>query len=534
MASGIVVRTIAPLLKDKKSDPAVVVLDETGRFAVSLVSGHIGGANERACEIAAYLGGEAVITTASDVNKLPAIDLWALEQQFVIDDWALLPRLGTKLIEQGKLRVYSDMRVTLPPEFLLTEDIGSADLLVTNRLALPGGDGLYVRPKNIVAGVGCNRNTPSAEIEEAVKRALINHNLSFRSLAGIATIDIKAKEPGIIRFCEQYGLPLVSFSPNELNGVPGVLRSDAAFRATGAKAVAEPSALLATGAQGLLVGKQKMGNVTVAVAEITKGDDTVKTTARKKAGRIFVVGTGPGHHEHITPAAREAIREADVVVGYGTYIELITDMLEGKKVYSTGMTQEIDRCQKAVDLALDGSSVAVISGGDPGIYAMAGLVFEVLRQRNGATSLPEVEVIPGISALNAAAARLGAPLMHDFASISLSDRLTEWETIEKRLDAAAMADFVIVLYNPKSKGRKEQISRAREIIMKYRSVDTPVGIVRGAMRDHETVTVTNLDGMLEEEIDMQTSVVIGNSNTFAWQGRMITPRGYEKKKQFSP
>jgi precorrin-3B C17-methyltransferase len=145
---------------------------------------------------------------------------------------------------------------------------------------------------------------------------------------------------------------------------------------------------------------------------------------------------------------------------------------------------------------------------------------------------PVVEIIPGISALNACAARLGAPLMHDFASISLSDRLTPWETIEKRLNAAAMADFVIVLYNPKSKGRKEQIGRAREIVMKYRFPYTPVGIVRGAMRENETVIVTDLEHMLDHEIDMQTSVVIGNSNTLVWNNLMITPRGYEKKKQY--
>jgi precorrin-3B C17-methyltransferase len=181
---------------------------------------------------------------------------------------------------------------------------------------------------------------------------------------------------------------------------------------------------------------------------------------------------------------------------------------------------------------MTGKTVAVISGGDPGIYAMAGLVYEICRGTARRAPTIDIEVIPGISALNACAARLGAPLMHDFASISLSDRLTPWETIEKRLNAAAMADFVIVLYNPKSKGRKEQIGRAREIVMKYRFPYTPVGIVRGAMRENETVIVTDLEHMLDHEIDMQTSVVIGNSNTLVWNNLMITPRGYEKKKQY--
>ncbi len=213
------------------------------------------------------------------------------------------------------------------------------------------------------------------------------------------------------------------------------------------------------------------------------------------------------------------------------------------------MTKEIDRCRKAVELALIGKKVSVISGGDPGIYAMAGLVFETLRSEalklqtsglphsrvsglQGSALSPSelsVEIVPGISALNAAASRLGAPLMHDFASISLSDRLTPWELIEKRLHAAASAGFVIVLYNPKSKGRVEHFSRAVEIIGKYRKSETPVGIVKGAMRAGEQVTISDLSGVLDHDIDMQTTVIFGNSKTFVWNGRMITPRGYESK-----
>lgn len=250
-------------------------------------------------------------------------------------------------------------------------------------------------------------------------------------------------------------------------------------------------------------------------------------------GMLFIVGTGPGNMEHITPYARKIIRDADVVVGYGTYIDLIPDLLQGKEVFSTGMTKETDRCRKAVELALEGKRVAVISGGDPGIYAMAGLVFELLKKQlslGGASDDPPgVEVVPGISALNACAARLGAPLMHDFAVISLSDRLTPWELIEKRLAAAAKADFVIVLYNPKSLGRPEHINKARAIILKHRSTETPVGIVKAAMRDEESIVITNLRDMLNYPIDMQTTVIIGNSQTFTWDEWMITPRGYESK-----
>jgi precorrin-3B C17-methyltransferase len=249
-----------------------------------------------------------------------------------------------------------------------------------------------------------------------------------------------------------------------------------------------------------------------------------------KKGKLSVVGTGPGSGEHITPRARTAVRRAEAVVGYKTYLDLIPDLVDGKKLFSTGMTQEIERCQKAVDLAMEGKDVAVISGGDPGIYAMAGLVFEIMRTRDPrSTELPEIEIIPGISALNASAALLGAPLMHDFASVSLSDRLTPWETIEKRLEAAAAADFVIILYNPRSKGRSHHIDGAREIILRHRAAATPVGIVRAAMREDEAAIVTTLEHMLEHDIDMQTTVIIGNSQTIAWGRWMVTPRGYERK-----
>ncbi|MCL4475232.1 MAG: precorrin-3B C(17)-methyltransferase [Nitrospirae bacterium] len=532
MAVGIVVRTVAPLIKDKKSDPAVIVLDENGKYAISLLSGHLGGANERAGEIADFLGGEAVITTASNVNGLTSIDLWARDNDLVIEDWKLLPHIGTRLINKGVLNVYADVEVTLPGEFLNVTDPASADLIITHMKSLSAREGFYLRPKNLVVGIGCNRGTSAEEIEAAVRKALDEHNLSFLSVRSVATIHIKADEPGIRMFCERYSFDVLSFRPEELNGVAGVARSEAAFRATGAKAVAEPSALLATGAEKLLIPKQKIGNVTVAAAEIKKGVREVEKKELRTPGKIYVVGTGPGNVAHITPYAQKAIRESDIIVGYGIYVELIRDLVKDKEVFSTGMTQEIDRCKKAVELSLRGKTVSVISGGDPGIYAMAGLVFELLRQQNGDAPLPAVEVIPGISALNACAAKLGAPLMHDFASISLSDRLTPWDLIEKRLDAAAVADFVIVLYNPKSKGRTEQISKAREIILRHRDPATPVGIVKGAMREKEVIIITDLRSMLDHEIDMQTTVVIGNSNTLVWNNVMITPRGYEKKKQY--
>jgi precorrin-3B C17-methyltransferase len=228
----------------------------------------------------------------------------------------------------------------------------------------------------------------------------------------------------------------------------------------------------------------------------------------------------------MTPAAGEALAAAEVIVGYQTYLDLIPEFLAGKEVLASQMMKEVDRCRKALDLAAQGRIVALVSGGDPGIYAMAGLVFEMAREQNVCV---DIEVIAGIAALNACAARLGAPLMHDFAAISLSDLLTPWEKIEKRLEAAASADFVVVIYNPKSKKRAEHIVRAREILLAHRDAETPVGIVTAATRENERIVLTTLGKMLENEIDMQTTIIVGNSMTFAWQGFMVTPRGYAAK-----
>lgn len=556
MACGIVVRTIAPLLKDKKSDPAVVVLDEQGKFAVSLVSGHLGGANELAQRIAGFLQSQAVITTASDVNALPPIDLWARSNNLVIENWDVLPQVGTRYVNNGGLRVSCDIPLDLPPEFLRVADPRFADAIITNRRDVYAGSPscsitgeecspgacrvkgqVYLRPVNLVAGIGCNSGASLDEIEDALQRTFEEQNLAFASLQSLATIDKKGSEPGLRGFAEKYHLPLRTFSANELNAVAGIERSEAAFMATGAYGVSEPAALLASGGGRLLVPKQKKGNVTVAIAvnAVRSSEFIVRSKGKEqstKKGKIYVVGTGPGSLDHITPAAKEAIRDSDVIVGYGTYLDLIRKLLQDKDVLSTGMTQEVDRCRRAIELARESKTVSVISGGDPGVYAMAGLVFELLRseeQKRPELALPGVRVIPGVSALNAAASRLGAPLMHDFACISLSDRLTPWQVIERRLHAAAEADFVIVLYNPRSKGRTGHINRAREIIGKYRKPSTAVGIVKGAMRDDERVIITDLENMKDTDIDMQTAVIFGNSKTFVWNELMITPRGYENK-----
>ncbi len=252
-----------------------------------------------------------------------------------------------------------------------------------------------------------------------------------------------------------------------------------------------------------------------------------------KAGFLKIVGLGPSGEEWICPPALQAIKEAQVICGYKTYIKLIARLLQpGQEVVQTGMTKERERCQRAIEIALSGKRVALVCSGDPGIYALSGLVFEILKKMGVTNSRLQVEVIPGIPALSACSALLGAPLIHDFAVISLSDLLTPWDLIEERIEAASKADFVIVFYNPRSKKRRDHLPRALDIIAKHRKGDTPVGIATKAMRQGQELYITSLAEICKKgpdhwNIGMQSLLIVGNRQTFVWNGKMITPRGYE-------
>jgi len=243
-------------------------------------------------------------------------------------------------------------------------------------------------------------------------------------------------------------------------------------------------------------------------------------------GKIFVVGIGPGGLDEITPKARKAIEESEVVAGYNTYVRLIEKILSGKKIIGRAMMQEVERSHLAIEEALKGRTVAVISSGDSGVYGMAGLVLEMilnLPEKNR----PQFEIVAGVSAVNAAAAILGAPLMHDFAIISLSDLMTPWELIEQRVRSAAQSDFVIAFYNPKSKRRVNQLVEVQKILLEFRKKNTPVGIVTNAGRDGQSKIISTLENFLQEEINMFSLVIVGNSQTFVKAGYMLTPRGYK-------
>jgi precorrin-3B C17-methyltransferase len=250
----------------------------------------------------------------------------------------------------------------------------------------------------------------------------------------------------------------------------------------------------------------------------------------RPGGTLFLVGFGPGNHDHLTFRAREAIGEAEVVIGYRTYVRLVRDLIQGKEVHYTGMTEELERARKAVSFAYAGRKVALISSGDVGIYGMAGPALEILKEKGWRPGCGVgVEVVPGVTALSACASVLGAPLVHDFAAISLSNLLTPWEVIVRRIEAAARADYVIALYNPKSGRRTQQIVETQKILLRHRRPDTPVGIVKSGLRQGQRVVQTTLADMLHHEIGMLTTILIGNSTTFTYEGLMITPRGYQHR-----
>ena len=249
-------------------------------------------------------------------------------------------------------------------------------------------------------------------------------------------------------------------------------------------------------------------------------------------GKLYIVGVGPGHHPHMTFRAKRVIEESDTIVGYETYVNLVEDLIDGKDIHRYAMTQEVERAHQCIDLAKEGKIVSLVSSGDPGIYGMAGLIFEILAESgwNPETDL-QVELVPGVSALNSCASLIGSPLMTDFAVVSMSDLLVPWEIIVKRVEAAAQGDYVIVIYNPSSKKRIHQLQDTRKLLLKYRKPSTPVAIIKGAFRKSQTIVMTDLEHLEEhsDKLGMISTVIVGNSSTYNFKDLMINPRGYTSK-----
>ncbi|WP_052050759.1 precorrin-3B C(17)-methyltransferase [Leptolyngbya sp. KIOST-1] len=540
LATGAVVRLIAPLLSDKASDPAVVVVSETGAQAISLCGGHQGGGDHLTRQVAHLLNAEPIITGSSQAHGLPGVDVlgkpfgWSKGS----GDWT---GVSAALAHGKPVEVLQDCGTSLWQDHLPTTHSFVFDS-VRNPVARlwispiqrrfdpdSGFPKAQWHPRVLWVGIGCERGTPQAVIAAAIERIFRAGHFSLGAIAGIASLDLKADEVGLVALCAERQWPLRCFSAEELKAIAVPNPSTVVEAAVQTPSVAEAAAILAateTSGGKLRVTKQVVrvegqpGAVTVAIAQAER-------EYIPHPGHLALVGTGPGDLNQITPAAKGAIAQADAVIGYGLYIDQIRPLCRpGQIVEPWPITQERQRADRAIDLARWGLDVAVVSSGDCGIYGMAGLVLEQLQASGWDGETPTVEVLPGISALQAAAARVGAPLMHDFCAISLSDLLTPWKVIVQRLEAAAQADFVVALYNPKSKTRTEQIAIAHQIFMAHRSPNTPVAVVKSVYRPDETIHRTTLSAMLEAPIDMLTVVLVGNQSTQRHGPWLITPRGY--------
>ncbi|HEX2274482.1 MAG TPA: precorrin-3B C(17)-methyltransferase [Acidimicrobiales bacterium] len=507
LAAGAAVRIVAPLLDDKATDPAVVCVDEAGRFAVALCGGHARGGNELAARVADLLGATPVVTTATDATGTAALD--QLPGLTAAGDVSGV----TAALLDGRLpAVVNELGWPLPPA-LPTHGAGPELVLVTDRL-VPTARGLVaLRPPSLVVGVGASTGAPAAEVAGLVASALRRAGLDAAAVAEVATIDRRAADPAI----GALGLPVRAFPAAELAAVGAGVPSPSAVvaAAVGTPSVAEAAALLAAGPGArLVVTKIASAHATVAVAR-----------RRRPRGHLAVVGLGPGHSGHRTPAADAAVRHADVVLGYGPYLDQCADLLRpAQEVVRSPIGEEVVRAKQAVAEAGAGRRVALVSSGDPGVYAMATLALEVAAESGNDV---DVEVVPGLPAAQAAAALLGAPLAHDHAVISLSDLLTPWPAVEARLRAAAEADLVVALYNPRSAGRSWQLDAARRLLLERRAPGTPVGVVTGAARPGQRVELTTLAELDPATVGMTTCVIVGSSATRVVGGRMVTPRGYQ-------
>ncbi|HVZ01203.1 MAG TPA: precorrin-3B C(17)-methyltransferase [Dongiaceae bacterium] len=529
-ASGILIRALGTALQGKQVDPPVIAVAKDGSSVVPLLGGHH-GANDLARRIAAAIGGHAAVTTASDVKLGVALDQpppgWRLQ------DAGAVKAVTARLLVGARARLVNETGAN--PAWLKPvidgDDLG---ILISHRADATAD--LVYHPASLVIGVGCERLTAPEEVIALVRRCLREANLSERSVACIASIALKAAEPAIHAAAAALGVPARFFSAAALEREAPRLEnpSDIVFAETGCHGVAEGAALAGVGAAGtLVVAKSRSARATCAIGRAPGVLDPSRIGRAR--GRLDIVGIGPGAAAGRTIEVDAALRTATDLVGYKLYLDLLGPLTAGKRLHGYDLGAEEQRVRIALDLAAQGRAVALVCSGDAGIYAMATLVYELIdRGDNTDWARVEIRGLPGVSAMQVAAARIGAPLGHDFCAISLSDLLTPWPAIEQRLKAAAEGDFVIAFYNPVSQRRRTQLAAAKDILLQHRPTETPVILARNLGREGETVTVTKLGKLDIDAVDMLTLVIVGSSETKAVERPdggvwVYTPRGYAAK-----
>ncbi len=534
---GALVRLLAPALENKQAEPPVLAVSEDGASVVPVLGGHH-GANALARELATALDAHAAVTTAGDLRFGVALDDpppgWALANPEAAKQVMAGLLAGGSARLEGAAPWIEASGIPLNPD-------GAARLSVTEKERVPDDGELVYHPQVLTVGIGCERGCDAEQLIGLVNETLDDAGLARGSVALVASIDVKADEAAVHAVAGALGVPARFFSADTLESETPRLAtpSDIVFAEVGCHGVAEGAALAAAGADGdLIVAKRKSERATCAVARAPAPVDA--SAVGRARGRLAVVGIGPGADSWRSPEATALVDQSTDLVGYGLYIDLLGDLADGKTRHDFPLGGEEDRVRHALELAGQGRDVALVCSGDAGIYAMAALVYELLDRpaNEGGVSeaawRTETVVAPGISALQAAAARAGAPLGHDFCTISLSDLLTPWPVIERRIKAAAEGDFVIAFYNPVSKRRRTQLASARDILMKHRPSDTPVILATNLGRDGEACRVVRLSELDVDDVDMLTVVVVGSSETRVLERgdgtlSVYTPRGYAAK-----
>lgn len=528
-AAGILVRGVAPMLVDKLKEPPVIAVPDDGSTIIPLLGGHR-GANRLAQQIAVELNSNAAITTAGDIAMGVALDEPPIG--YKLQNFKDAKSVMVTLLSGAQISVLGDniFEIESFPE-------GKIKLAVSESPLVGDEMTLVYHPQKYALGLGCARGCSIEEMWSLVSKCLLDSNIAEGSISCIGSLDLKGDEPAIIETALRLGVPFRVFNASELEAMTPKLAnpSSIVFSEVGCHGVSEAAALALSNGE-LVLEKKKTLNATCAIA---KSSNVITKFKGRSRGKLSIVGIGPGQHSWRTPEASALVSEADELVGYGLYIDILGPLAVGKDRSDFPLGGEEARCRYALEQAGKGKNVALICSGDAGIYAMGALVFELLdRDENDmgvsqAAKRIEVQCTPGVSALQAAAARAGAPLGHDFCTISLSDLLTPREDIIRRLHAAAEGDFVIAFYNPVSKTRRTLLVEAREILLKHRPKDTPVMLASSLGRPEEEVRYRRLDELEVDEVDMLTVVLVGSSNsrlTNLGEGpRMFTPRGYARK-----
>lgn len=584
-AAGIAVRAIAPYIEDKTKDPAVIVMDEAGKNVIPLLSGHIGGGVREAEKIANLIGANCVMTTASDVSGEFAVDVFASENGFVISDMKKAKEFTARLLEEKEAVYEIDEELAGVCGFdvdtgyanVIRQSAGGESFEKENDFARSKASFtisfhknksesgvLSLIPKCIAIGVGCKKGTPYEKLRAFVEDKLSEHNLDKRAVKVLASADIKKDEEGLILLAKELGAEFKTFSSEVLMAQEGEFTASSFVKSiTGTDNVCE-RAVAACGCRKMLVMKESFDGMTFAAGVLSGKDagegmnkaeevvglknldveksrncskeasDTIGAgmasaesgDLEKRKGKVSVVGIGPGNYENMTVKAVRTLEECDVIAGYTVYCDLVRPFFLDKEYISTPMMGEEKRVKLAYDKAAEGKKVALVCSGDAGVYGMAGLCYEEAVN----CECVDTEVIPGVTAAISGAALLGAPLIHDFCLISMSDRLTPMELIEKRLRAAASADMGIVIYNPESKGRKGYLSHACEILSEFIPDDRVCGIAGNIGRNGEYFKVMTLGELKNAKADMFSTVFIGNSSTKNITEHMVTLRGYRSER----